>query len=91
MDPYRPLVAQGGVSFPYVFFIPKPAHKKTQKIGKLTILQYFYIGYETRGGVDVKPPNTFLEKRTFRDFVLKVLKMTIFGGGNFRFFPEPGS
>jgi len=52
-------------------------------------LQYYYIGYESRGGVDVIPRTTDFEKRVFRDFKLKVPFFAIFFRGNFGNFGKP--
>ena len=46
------------------------------------ILQYFYIEYETRGGVDVIPCVSTLEKSKIRDFVLKLEKTRFFSVTN---------
>ena len=54
-------------------------------------LQYFYIGYESRGGVDVIPLERTLEKTHFRDPVLKQQKIGFFGGEKIGFFGKPGS
>lgn len=88
-DPYTPLVAQGGVSFPHVFFISEPAQNGPWKSGWWIKMQYYYIGYETRGGVDVKPPTRISKKRVFGGFVLKTLKNAIFENANFVFFGKP--
>ena len=45
-------------------------------------LQYFYIEYETRGGVDVIPCVSTLEKSKIRDFVLKLEKTRFFSVTN---------
>lgn len=87
--PYSPLVAQGGVSFPHVFLDSKPAHKKLWNLTSLTKMQYYYIGYETRGGVDVKPPERIFEKRVFGDCVPKHQKTRFLGGAFFGFFGKP--
>ena len=54
-------------------------------------LQYFYIGYESRGGVDVIPLERTPEKTHFRDCVLKHQKTGFFGGEKIGFFGKPGS
>ena len=54
-------------------------------------LQYFYIGYESSGGVDVIPLERTLEKTHFRDSVLKHQKTGFFGGEKIGFFGKPGS
>ena len=89
--PYRPLVAQGGVSFPYVFFVQIPGFKSASETRPWTILQYYYIGIESRGGVDVIPFERIFEKRVFLDFKLKVPFLTIFSGENFVHFGKPRS
>jgi hypothetical protein len=45
---YLYTVAQG-VSFPYAFFVQIPGCEMASK-KKWTVLQYYYIGYESRGG-----------------------------------------
>ena len=52
-------------------------------------MQYYYIGYESRGGVDVIPRTIDFEKRVFRDFKLKVPFFAIFFRGNFGNFGKP--
>ena len=80
--PYGSPVAQGGVSFPYVFSVQNPALKMAWKSSWWIILQYFYIEYETRGGVDVIPCVSTLEKSKIRDFVLKLEKTRFFSVTN---------
>ena len=80
--PYGSPVAQGGVSFPYVFSVQNPALKMAWKSSWWIILQYFYIEYETRGGVDVIPCGSTLEKSKIRDFVLKLEKTRFFSVTN---------
>ena len=85
--PYTPPVAQGGVSFPYVFLDSEPAQKRLWNFVWWIKMQYYYIEYETRGGVDVIPLLTVFEKRVFWVSVPFLQKTSIFRGeisGNFR-------
>ena len=73
--PYGPLVAQGGVSFPYVFFrIVLPYLTCVFAKIKLTIFHLFFIEYESRGGVDVLPWITDLEKGKNKRFCAETSK-----------------
>ena len=54
-------------------------------------MQYYYIEYETRGGVDVIPLLTVFEKRVFRDSVPFLQKTSIFRGEISGNFPGSGS
>jgi hypothetical protein len=56
--PIGPLL---GVSFPR-FFVQIPGCEMASK-KKWTVLQYYYIGYESRGGVDVIPWLPFSKTR----------------------------
>jgi hypothetical protein len=90
-NPYSSLVAQGGVSFPYVFFVQKPLLKIASDTRPWIVLQYYYIGIESRGGVDVIPWTTVFEKRVFRDLKLKTPFFRFFFGENFVHFGFPAS